>query len=138
MKKQRRYNNRGSNEWNAKGYDSKFEARIGESLEELDMEFIHQPDSLSYIRECKYTPDFLITTRSGKKIYIETKGYWLPEERSKHKLVCLQNPDVDIRVVFQNANNKINKNSTTTYADWCKRHKVKWAHLSIPEEWLAE
>ena len=134
----RRYNNRGNNTWNTAGYDSKFEARVGEALKKSGVDSKHQPPSLSYTRQCEYTPDFLITTKSGKEIYIETKGYWTSSDRSKHKLVCAANPGVDIRLVFQNANNKLNKNSDTTYGDWCDRYKVKWAHLNVPEEWLEE
>lgn len=134
----RRYNNRFNNSWDVAGFDSKFEARIGEQLNEAGVTYKHQPPPIKYIRESEYTPDFLITTKSGKQIYIEAKGYWLPSDRSKHKLVCLQNPDKDIRLVFQNANNRINKGSNTTYADWCKRFKVKWAHLDVPKEWFEE
>ena len=68
--------------------------------------------------------------------YIEFKGYFRPSDRRKHILVRNQNPDIDIRFVFLNANNKLNKNSKTTYADWCDKYNFKWAEKIIPEQWL--
>ena len=124
--------------WKDEGFDSRFEWTVSNQLKEMDATFITQPESIPYIKEATYTPDFKITTKSGKVIYIETKGYWLPVERSKHKIVTAQHPDKDIRLVFMNANNKLNKDSNTTYADWCKRYKVLYSHLRIPEDWLNE
>lgn len=125
-------------EWQADGYDSRFEWTIGQRLRALGVEFEHQPEALEYVKVCKYTPDFKIKTRSGKEMLIETKGYWLPAERSKHQKVAAQHPDKDIRLVFMNANNRLNKGSNTTYADWCNKHKVKWGHQTIPDSWLNE
>jgi hypothetical protein len=47
-----------------------------------------------------------------------------------------QNPDIDIRFLFVNANNKLNKSSKTTYGAWCDKHKILWAEKRIPNEWL--
>jgi len=52
------------------------------------------------------------------------------------KAVKKQWPKMDIRFVFQNANNKLNKRSKTTYAQWADKHGFPWAHKRIPEEWL--
>ena len=51
-------------------------------------------------------------------------------------LVKKQCPDYDIRFVFANCKNKIYKGSSTTYADWCKRHGFDWAEKAVPKEWL--
>ena len=45
----------------------------------------------------------------------------------KHLLVREQNPDIDIRFLFVNANNKLNKSSKTTYGAWCDKNKILWA-----------
>ena len=81
----------------------------------------------------KYTPDFYL---SKQDIYIETKGFFDFADRQKHLLVKEQNPDIDIRFLFVNANNKLNKSSKTTYGAWCDKHKILWAEKRIPNEWL--
>ena len=87
----------------------------------------------------KYTPDFVITTASGKVIVVETKGLWTVADRQKMVQVVQQNPDVDLRMVFQNPNNKIAKGSKTTYENWCNKFLgVPVAAKSIPTAWLLE
>lgn len=93
-----------------------------------------------------YTPDFVITTKSGKTIIVETKGIWAFKDRLKHLLVRQQHPDLDIRFVFTRSKSKIAKLSKTTYADICNglgRGKFKgvtwqYADKTIPEDWLNE
>lgn len=136
--RERRRNRLEGSEWQKEGYDSRFEWTIANRLKEKLVDFVHQPTPLKYIKEHTYTPDFAITTRSGKVILIETKGYWLAVDRAKHKIVVAHHPEKDIRLVFMNANNKLNKGSNTTYADWCDRYKVKWSHLVLPDSWLNE
>ena len=51
-------------------------------------------------------------------------------------LVKEQHKDLDIRMVFMHAKNKIYKGSKTTYADWCNKHGYIWAEKTIPMEWL--
>lgn len=95
---------------------------------------------------CNYTPDFYITTKSGKTIIVETKGLWDAKDRKKHLLIREQYPELDIRFVFTRSKAKISKNSTTTYADICegkgrgsfKGVTWKYADKIIPEEWLDE
>lgn len=104
--------------------------------------FTYEQRKLKWLPEVKfrtYTPDFEITTRSGKKIIVETKGYWTSDDRMKMLAVVKQHPDLDIRIVFQNPNQKIRKGSKTTYADWCQKFlKILWAKGTIPDAWLEE
>jgi len=51
-------------------------------------------------------------------------------------LIKEQNPKLDIRIVFQNENQKIRKGSKTTYADFCNKHGILFASKEIPEDWL--
>ena len=53
-------------------------------------------------------------------------------------LVIAQHPELDIRMVFMRPNNKLNKNSRTTYAQWCDKNNIKWANKYIPTEWIKE
>lgn len=81
-----------------------------------------------------YTPD--LTLPNG--VIIETKGLFQTDDRQKHVFVRGQHPDLDIRFVFSNANARISKVSGTTYAKWAEKHGYKWAHRTIPAEWLRE
>ena len=71
-------------------------------------------------------------------IFIESKGWFLPEDRKKHLLIKEQNPDMDLRFVLQSPNGKIYKGSKTTYAQWCEKNGFKWAKKEIPQEWIDE
>lgn len=111
-------------------------------LRSRGISFSYEQRKLKWLPEVKcrtYTPDFEITTRSGKKIIVETKGYWTSEDRQKMLAVVTQHPDLDIRIVFQNPNAKIRKGSKTTYAEWCQKYlKIAWAKGLIPDAWLEE
>ncbi len=93
-----------------------------------------------------YTPDFVITTKSGKSIIIETKGIWNSKDRLKHLLIRQQHPDLDIRFVFTRSKSKISKTSKTTYGDICNglgRGRFKgilwlYADKTIPLNWMEE
>ena len=70
-------------------------------------------------------------------VVLETKGYWRPEDRRKVRQVIEENPDIDLRMVFQDPYKKISKKSKTTYAKWCSRYGIKWcAFHAIPIDWL--
>lgn len=100
-------------------------------FEETVIEY-RQPEKLR-----KYTPDFFIPKKEGMGgIFIETKGRFVTEDRQKHLHIRTCNPDLDIRFVFSNANARISKQSSTTYAMWAERHNFMWAHRSIPIDWL--
>jgi predicted nuclease of restriction endonuclease-like RecB superfamily len=97
----------------------------------------YESERLKYtVAETKtYIPDFIIVTKSGKKIYLEVKGYFRPADRKKMLLVKEQHPDKDIRLVFK-YNNKINPKSNTRYADWAEKHGFLYCLKGvIPEEW---
>jgi len=114
-------------------YRSKLEERIADLLEGLGVSYEYESEKLSYTIEHNYTPDFVLPNYT----YLEAKGYWAPEDRRKILAVKKSNPDVDIRMVFQSPYNKISKKSKTTYAQWCERHEIPWAHFhDIPLDWL--
>jgi len=45
---------------------------------------------------------------------------------------------MDIRFVFTNSKNKINKKSKTTYGMWCEKNGFKYADKEIPDSWFEE
>ena len=117
------------------GFRSGLEKDFIKLLESYSIEPNYESKKLEYIvPESKhvYTPDFPVSPH----IVIETKGRWVLEDRQKMLLIIKQYPDIDFRIVFYNANQKIKKGSKTSYADWCDKHGIKWANKTIPSEWL--
>lgn len=86
-------------------------------------------------RPATYRPDFLLLANG---ILIESKGYFLAEDRTKHLLVKEQHPSLDIRFVFSRARNPLRKGSRTTYAAWAEKHGFRWAEGDIPLDWINE
>lgn len=133
------------------GYKSGLEDDTAKQLKSLGVTFQYEPREgrIKYTvpaSDHSYTPDFYITTKSGKVIVIETKGLWTAEDREKHRLIKEQHPGLDLRFVFTRSKAKINKNSKTTYADICegrgrgpfKGVTWKYADKRIPDEWINE
>ena len=117
-----------------KGYRSGFELKVSEQLNEAKIAFGYEDTVIPYTKPAtkhKYTIDF----RLPNGILIEAKGRWTLEDRKKHLLVREQNPELDIRIIFQSPNNKIRKGSKTTYADFCDKHGIQWASKEVPESW---
>lgn len=114
-------------------YKSKFEALTAAFLKEKGVKFSYESHEVSFTQERKYYPDFKIGN-----IFVETKGYFKSADRGKHLLIKQQNPKIDIRFVFMNPYLKLSRVSKTTYADWCDKHGFKWAHSTIPKEWIVE
>jgi predicted nuclease of restriction endonuclease-like RecB superfamily len=134
---------------NSSVYRSGLEEKTAKSLEEAGVSFEFETLRLPYIvpaSDHTYTPDFIITTKTGKTIIVETKGIWNCQDRVKHLLIRQQHPELDIRFVFTRSKSKISPNSKTTYAKICEgkwRGKFKgvvwkYADKRIPEEWLNE
>lgn len=124
-----------------KGYRSGLEDQVKKQLSECQKKYEYESEKISYIQPEKrrsYTPDFILNKKEGGKMYIETKGRWVLDDRKKHELIKKQYPDIDIRFVFSNPNARINKKSNTTYADICDKFGWKYSKKTIPIEWLNE
>lgn len=132
--------------WTSKGYRrasleskyrSRFEQRVAEKLDELEVAYEYEKHKLEYevpARKAKYTPDF----RLPNGIIVEAKGRFDADDRAKHLLVKAHHPDKDIRFCFQNARTRLYKGSPTTYAMWCDKHGFKYCEKFIPLEWIKE
>jgi predicted nuclease of restriction endonuclease-like RecB superfamily len=84
----------------------------------------------------RYIPDFIIRNPDGSvKMYIEVKGYFRPEDRTKMIAVKTNNPGIDIRMIFPQ-DNKLHAKTETRYSDWCKKHGFKYAIGHVPEDWF--
>lgn len=119
------------------GYRSGLEEKTAEDLTKRGISYTYEKTKIKYrVEEDRtYTPDFVLLSNG---IVVETKGRFTAADRKKHLLIQKQHPDIDIRFVFSNANNKLNKGSKTSYAAWCDKHGFMWADKHIPEEWLNE
>lgn len=118
------------------GFRSGLESRVAKELTDQGIPYTYEEDKIHYVkpaRKAKYTPDFKIGN-----IFIETKGRFMVADRQKHLLIKEQHPDVDIRFVFTNPNQRISKTSKTTYAMWCEKHGFLYAKEHIPHKWLKE
>ena len=65
----------------------------------------------------------------------ETKGRFIEADRTKHKLIAKQHPDIDIRFMFQNPREKLYKKSKATYADWCEKNDFLYCSKELPYMW---
>lgn len=121
------------------GYRSGLEEDEAVRLKEhgIDADKIYESLTIEYIkpeRKAKYTPDFPLPNG----IIVETKGRFVTADRQKHLLIQKQHPELDIRFVFSNPNQRISKLSKTTYAMWCEKYGFKYAAKTIPLAWLKE
>ena len=119
-----------------KGYRSGLESNVGCQLNEAKVKWDFESERIPFVPKNRtYTPDFVLEGDNGK-LYIETKGRFLGSDRSKHLMIKSQHPELDIRFVFSNPKQKLNKGSKTTYGQWCDKHGFKYATKLIPDEWL--
>ena len=122
------------------GYRSGLEDKLSKQIKTAGLEVHYETDKIKYQvppRQAKYTPDFRLP-KDGGFFYVEAKGIWDVKDRQKHLLIQEQYPEIDIRFVFSNSNNKLYKGSKSTYASFCDKHRLQWAHKTIPDEWLHE
>ena len=114
-------------------YRSKLEEQVASLLEGLGVSYEYESTKVPYTIQHHYNPDFILPNN----VYLEVKGYWDPEDRRKILAVKKDNPDLDLRMVFQSPYNTISKKSKTTYAKWCEKHDIQWtSYHDIPLDWL--
>lgn len=119
------------------GFRSGLESQVASQLHEAGVPVLYEEHVINYLRparKAKYTPDFILPNG----IIIETKGRFVTADRQKHILIKNQHPELDVRFVFSNPNNRISKQSKTTYAMWCEKYGFSYAKGLIPEEWIEE
>ena len=118
------------------GYRSGLEEDTAEFLRTKNVEFTYEKEKIRWLdmKYRTYTPDFVL----ANGIIIETKGRFVSNDRRKHKEIKDQYPDLDIRFVFSNSNQKLYKGAKSSYGDWCKKNGFKYADKLIPDEWLEE
>lgn len=108
-----------------------FEPVLANQLDKYGVSYEYEPKKIPFILERTYCPDFVLSNG----VHIEGKGVLTPDDRKKLRAIKEQHPELDIRLVFQRASNKLRRGSKTTYGDWADRYGFKWADGVIPKEW---
>lgn len=109
---------------------SGLEIRINKELKKAKVKFKYEDVALDYTLTKKYWPDFIV----NDSLYLEVKGYFDGQSRTKMRAVKLANPELDIRMVFDK-DNKIS-GSKMRYSDWCKKYGFPYCVGSIPKDWF--
>lgn len=112
-------------------FKSGFERTLDAQLKRAGVKFKYESISIDYTIAHKYKPDFVLD--SG--IIIEAKGYFRPGDVAKMRAVKAQNPDLDIRFLFMDADKRI-PGQRQTHGKWAERHGFPYASGKIPDEWL--
>lgn len=119
-------------------FRSGFEKKIWENAKKARKKLTYesQESHLHYTLPRKYIPDF--TLSNG--VVVEAKGRFTSTDRTKMLRVKLENPNVDIRLLFQRANNRLTKSpNSLTYWQWAEKHGFPWAEGErIPLDWFKE
>lgn len=117
------------------GFRSGLEQDNAKHLEGYNVDYEYEKFKIKFTAKPRtYTPDF----RLSNGIIIEAKGRFIPSDRTKHLLVKEQHPELDIRFVFSNSNQRLSKTSAQTYGGWCERHGFLYADGLVPVEWMKE
>lgn len=119
-------------------FRSGFEEKVYENAVSSGRELDYEPENpvVRYVVPARYLPDF----RLPNGVLVECKGYFDGRARAKMSRIKRDNPSLDIRFLFQRANNHITKSKNSLqYWQWAERHGFKWAEgTSIPQEWWDE
>lgn len=122
------------------GYRSKSEVTVSKLIQELagkNGKVLYEKVALpfSYTVNKTYIPDFVIP---NKAMFIEVKGLFSQEDRTKMLLVKEAYPHLDIRMVFDKPQNKLSRTSKGTYASWCERNGFPYCSKTEfpPASWV--
>ena len=117
-------------------FRSGLEERNAKYLSKKRVKFEYETMKIKWqdLRFKTYTPDFILPNG----IIVETKGRFTLPDRNKHLNVKKQYPHLDIRFVFSNPYQRLNKGAKSTYADWCDYHGFIFAKEVIPHDWIKE
>ena len=114
---------------------SGFERNVRADLDRRGVSYEYESATIPWVEEHNYTPDIVLPNG----IHIELKGYLDRDSRRLILAVRKQHPEIDLRLVFMNADTKISKKpSSQTYGQWATRHDVPYENGFIPDEWIEE
>lgn len=131
------FNRRGGFSTSSTPYRSGLEDKLALQLKNAGVKATYEEHKIKYIvpeKEHTYTPDFILPNN----IIVEGKGVFDSDDRKKHLLIKKQYPELEIRFVFSNPNQKLYKGSKTTYAAWCEKYGYEYAKQYVPAEWISD
>ena len=127
---------------------SKLEDKVIKDLKDRGIEYEYEPETFPYERKVRgahcgncgskdvvvrrrYTPDLRIGD-----FFVEIKGKFTAENRSKMEDFRRGHPEIDLRFLFQR-DNWITKKHKSKYSDWCKKLDLKY-HIGteVPQKWI--
>ena len=121
-------------------FKSPLEVDIAAQLDKEGVRYQYEGERIAYkpIKPLWYVPDFH-KFEKAPHIILEGKG-WFRTSKERTRLLAVRecNPGLEVRFVFQKANNRLSKKSKTTYAEWCDKNGFKWCEKVIPKEWFEE
>lgn len=105
-------------------FRSEFERDVATQLQPFG--FSYEPYQVPYRIERKYTPDFVYDYR-GQTYLIECKGYFRAGDTQKYRSIanCLGS-NQELIFVLMKPNQKVNKTTKLTMAQWCEKHNILW------------
>ena len=127
----------------AKGYDSNWEFLLHNGLLK---DWQHHGDTIDYIVEHKYHPDF-IKKIENKSMLLESKGrFWDYQEYNKYVWIKKVLPsDIELVFLFADPNApmpqaKRRKDGTKrSHGEWAWSNGFRWfSEESLPEDWVDE
>lgn len=104
----------------------------------------YESTKFNYSTEHTYLPDFSVRTKSGRLIFIETKGGGRAFDhavRAKMIAVKAQHPELDLRIIFYSDGvfgAKRKDGSRQRQSDWAAKNNFKFAIREVPEDWFNE
>jgi len=124
-------------------FASKAEVIFAQQCDKLKIPWMYEPEKWDWVPPIKkYTPDFKIMRKDGSFFYVEFKGYFRSEDKTKMIAIKKQYPHLDVRFVFADASKPVEgakprKDGTKlSNAEWCERYGYLWADKFMPDEWL--
>ena len=85
----------------------------------------------------RYTPDFTVLLPGREPVFLEVKGYFRAEDRTKMRRVKHDNPTADILLVFA-YDNKLSAKNEMRYSEWAIKYGFPYCVGQIPEGWFTE
>lgn len=130
---------------NGRVVKSEFEWEVYERLKSIlpkGATIEYEVDKIPYIIKHTYTPDFTITFKDGRKVYIEAKGAGRQFDGAvRQKMVAVrdQNPELDLRIIFYRDAKigPVRKDNTfLKQSDWGTKNKFTFSVREYLEEWF--
>ena len=107
-------------------FKSGLEEKVSDLLCELGVNYEYEGTSFPYTITHKYTPDFVLPNG----ICLETKGFWRPEDRRKIRQVINDNPEIDLRMIFQDPYKKLVKNQRQPMQNGVRDMELNGVHFT--------